>query len=90
MSLNTTRSISLRKRRRTRPKKPRFVAGDRVCSKQLFLKHAIVDTVTFIGGAWRLFVYEDIHTRERGLLLYDQDDFLQYDPLYAMAKVMCD
>lgn len=73
-----------------KPQKPRFVVGDRVCSKQLFIKHAIVDTVTYIGGKWRIFVHEDIHPREKGLLLYDDQDLLQYDPLYAMAKVMCD
>jgi hypothetical protein len=73
-----------------RPKRPIFEEGDRVCSEQLFVKHAIVDKVVFIDGAWRIFIYEDIYDRERGLLLYDRDGFLQYDPLYQLAKVMCE
>jgi hypothetical protein len=60
-----------------------------VCSAQLCLKHAIVDKVVLIGDAWRIFVYEDIYDQSHGLLLYDRNDFLQFDPLYQMARVMC-
>ena len=41
-------------------------------------------------GYWAVYVYEDTHERERGLLLKDRDGFLQFDPLYQMAKVMCE
>jgi hypothetical protein len=81
---------------RKRSERPQFVVGDRVCSAQLFIKHAIVDKVVYLPadkgerGYWAVYVYEDIHERERGLLLKDRNGFLQYDPLYQMAKVMCE